>query len=168
MSKRMTVIEIQKENMKFSSAHFTIFSETEREPLHGHNYYLYIGLHTEVVDNGLSYDYRRYKKRAYELCRELTQHVLLPMYSKYLEIKEDDTHYHLRYGQDTMMLMKKDVKLLPICNITVEELSNWFLQRLIEDEEALKRDKIEAIDVKIFTGPGQSGSSHWVRASLIE
>jgi len=161
MTKRMTIIEIQKEAMKFSSAHFTIFSPTVREPLHGHNYYVYMGLHTEVLDNGLSYDYRTYKKTAYELCRELNQRVLVPLHSKYLEIREDDTHVHLRFNEDTMSLMKKDVKFLPICNITVEELSTWFLQKLTADPAALKRDHIKAIDVKVFTGPGQSGSSHW-------
>lgn len=163
MKKRMTIIEIQKENMKFSSAHFTIFSPTIREPLHGHNYYVYIGLHTEVIENGLSYDYREYKKLAYDLCRELNQRVLVPMHSQYLEIRDEEPHYHLRFNEDTMSLMKKDVKLLPICNITVEELSTWFVQQLTKDLSRLERDHIEAMDVKIFTGPGQSGSSHWRR-----
>ena len=31
----LTTIEIDKENLKFSAAHFTIFSGTERERLHG-------------------------------------------------------------------------------------------------------------------------------------
>ena len=31
-------IRLAKENMKFSAAHFTIFSASERERLHGHNF----------------------------------------------------------------------------------------------------------------------------------
>jgi hypothetical protein len=37
---RRTVIEIQKEYLHFSAAHFTIFSATVRENLHGHNFHV--------------------------------------------------------------------------------------------------------------------------------
>ena len=35
---RLTTLYIDKESHKFSAAHYTIFSATERERLHGHNY----------------------------------------------------------------------------------------------------------------------------------
>lgn len=161
MTKRMTIIELHKENMKFSSAHFTIFGPNDREPVHGHNYNVYVALHNEVIENGLSYDYRYYKKIITDLCKKLTMSFLLPLHSEHLVIEEDNTHYHIKFYEDSMSLMKKDVTPLPICNISVEELSNWFLQKLTENKDELKKHYIEAIDVKVFTGPGQSGSSHW-------
>ena len=45
---RLSTIEIYKENMKFSAAHFTIFSDTHREHLHGHNYTAHVALTTEI------------------------------------------------------------------------------------------------------------------------
>ena len=38
MSHLLTTINICKEALKFSGAHFTIFSATDRERLHGHNF----------------------------------------------------------------------------------------------------------------------------------
>jgi 6-pyruvoyltetrahydropterin/6-carboxytetrahydropterin synthase len=53
------------------------------------------------------------------------------------------------------------VKILPIHNVTVEELSNWFIQQLIADKKELETNKIKDIKVKVFSGPGQSGSAAW-------
>ena len=36
--KKLGRIEIAKQALNFSAAHFTIFSQTEREDLHGHNF----------------------------------------------------------------------------------------------------------------------------------
>ncbi|GFZ97174.1 hypothetical protein [Okeania sp. KiyG1] len=46
-------------------------------------------------------------------------------------------------------------------NITVEELSHWFLQQLLVHVEENQEHLIQAIEVKIFSGPGQSGNSFW-------
>ena len=35
---QLATLHIDKQAHKFSAAHFTIFSETDRERLHGHNY----------------------------------------------------------------------------------------------------------------------------------
>ena len=43
----VTTVELQKESMKFSAGHTTIFSATEREPLHGHMYQVY--LHSKKI-----------------------------------------------------------------------------------------------------------------------
>ncbi len=44
-----TVIEITKEALHFAAAHFTLFSATERENLHGHNFYVALEIEAEVV-----------------------------------------------------------------------------------------------------------------------
>ena len=89
----MTTVELQKEVMKFSAGHTTIFSATEREPLHGHMYSVYLGLTTWVENNGLNFDYRYYKKRILELCKYLNQTFLMPEYSPHLQRTEDDEYY---------------------------------------------------------------------------
>ena len=55
---QVSTIELFKEAMKFSAGHFTIFSETERERLHGHNFTVYVALTGEVNDKGMIADYR--------------------------------------------------------------------------------------------------------------
>ena len=71
MKKYLTTVELQKESMKFSAGHTTIFSATEREPLHGHLYHVYLGLTTWVLHNGMTFDYRYYKKKIQKLMLRL-------------------------------------------------------------------------------------------------
>ncbi len=158
---RLSTIELFKEDMKFSAGHFTIFSNTYRENLHGHNYNLYASFTTEIDDEGLSFDYRFYKEKLYHLCSLLDEIVILPGKSKYLSIEDHDDYYHALYNDERIIFLKRDVKILPITNVTVEELSNWHLQQILADQEELEKNKITEVVIKVFSGPGQSGSACW-------
>lgn len=159
--KRSSTLELFKENMKFSSAHFTIFSSTERENLHGHNYNLYVAITTEIEDEGLSFDYRLYKDKFRQLCSQLDEIVMIPGLSKHLTIEEKGNYYHVTFNHEEMIFLKRDAKILPIRNSTVEELSHWFVNQITADSQALANNRITGIVVKIFSAPGQCGSSSW-------
>lgn len=158
---RRTTIELFKENMKFSAGHFTIFSPTQREPLHGHNFTVYVGIDTQVGDEGLTFDYRYYKKIAYDLCQYLNHTFLIPEKSKYLSIESDGDYYYIYFSDEKIPFLKKDVTLMPLFNISVEDLSAWFVEKLIEDKQRVAEHLIERIIVKVFSAPGQCGSATW-------
>jgi len=158
---RIATIELGKESMSFSVAHFTVFSATERENLHGHNYSVQVLLEKEVADIGLSFDYRFYKQKLRALCKQLHQSVLLPTHSPYLKISEKEGYYHAVFADETLYFLKRDVTLLPVVNISVEELSDWFVQQLLLDQDQLAKHHILAITVKVFSAPGQGGSTSW-------
>lgn len=159
----LSTVELQKESMKFSAGHTTIFSATEREPLHGHHYQVYLSLTTWVESNGMTFDYRYYKERIRELCRYLNQTFLMPEFSPYLEYAQDEEYYYFTFNHKKIPFLKEDVTLLPVSNITVEELSGWFIQELIHDQKELDQHRLEKIVVKIFSAPGQSASHEWHR-----
>ena len=159
----LTTVELQKESMKFSAGHTTIFSATEREPLHGHMYNVYLALTTKITDNGMTFDYRYYKKRIIALCNELNQIFLMPTQSPYLEYSEDEQYYYFTFNKKKIPFLKEDVKLMPLTNITVEELSKWLVGKLIEDQNELEKNRIERIKIKVFSAPGQSASHEWSR-----
>ncbi|MFP4009772.1 MAG: 6-pyruvoyl trahydropterin synthase family protein [Spirulinaceae cyanobacterium] len=163
MNKRLTKIELAKQRMSFAAGHFTIFSESDRENLHGHNYAVFVMFEAEVGDNGMTADYNVYKNAVMDCCQWLDEVVLLPTESPYLEIEETETHVYAYFNKRTekMQFLKRDVKLLPVRNITVEELSYWFLNKLIPMAKDSQEHPIHSIEVKIFSGQGQSGSSTW-------
>ena len=163
MTKYLTTVELQKESMKFSAGHTTIFSATNREPLHGHMYSVYLGLTTWVEENGMNFDYRYYKKRIHSLCSHLNQTFLMPQFSPYLTFAEDDEYYYFTFNHKKIPFLKEDVTILPVTNITVEELSKWFVHELILNQEELVKHQIEKIVVKVFSAPGQSASHTWER-----
>jgi len=162
MKTRLATIELHKESMKFSAGHFAIFSATERERLHGHNYTVCVALTTEITDEGYSFDYRHYKKKIHHLCEQLNMIFLLPENSKHLRIEDEGECYGCYFNNEKIPFLKKDVLLLPVTNITVEELSNWFVEQLTQDTQDLLKHRIQKIIVKVYSAPGQSGSSMWV------
>ena len=154
-------IELHKEDMKFSAGHFTIFSDTERENLHGHNFFLHAAFVSKKTQQGLSFDYRFYKEKLRAICKQIDEVVIMPGLSQHISISETNTHYEVIFNKEKMHFLKRDMIVLPITNVTVEELSGWFIQQLTVDRQQLLDNQITAIHVKIQSSPGQSGESSW-------
>lgn len=159
--KQLSIIELQKESMHFSAGHFTIFSETERENFHGHNYQVGISLYTWIEHTGLSFDYRLYKHHIQNLCKKLDQTFLMPGNSPYLTWKEENGYIWFTFNHQKIPFLPSDVTIIPVSNITVEELSRWFIQALLDDKQQLIDHNIHKVVVKVFSGQGQSGSASW-------
>lgn len=161
MKSRSTTIEISKEDLKFSAAHFTVFGAGDRERLHGHNFRVRAELTAAVDDNGLCFDYQQIKSRLRKLCKSLDEYMLLPERSPHLAIETVEQHYLVRFGSETLQFPRADTLLLPIRNTTVEELSHYLLQELLRDEEFLQANRITRLAIGVSSGYGQWGSSDW-------
>lgn len=158
---RAARLEIHQEELTFSAGHFTIFSRTEREQLHGHNYHISVAFNTEIGPEGLSFDYRHYKKMMAALCEELDGRFMLPANSPFLSLAQGDDYLYAHFNQQKIPFLREDIILLPISNTTLEELSHYFLQQLLKNEKDIKQHAISGITVKIYNGPGQSSASTW-------
>jgi len=156
---RLTTIYIDKESHKFSAAHFTIFSATDRERLHGHNFSVAARIVAPVDENGLTGDYAVYKNQIKKLCDALDEYTLIPEQSPYLEISEEGDYYKVVHDKDELLFLKADTLVIPVRNTTVEDLSHYLLETLVEDKAFLKVQDIREIEVMVSSGPGQTGSS---------
>ncbi|MEM8549755.1 MAG: 6-carboxytetrahydropterin synthase [Verrucomicrobiota bacterium] len=162
---QLTTLELQKENFKFSAGHFTIFSATERENLHGHNWNVALAITAEVGDNGLTFDYAIAKRLAEEACLELNEKFLLPTQSPFLKVIEEADEVIASYSNETLRFLPRDIYLMPLRNITVEELARWFLGRFCSELTQDESYHIHVIEVKVYSGPGQSASAKWEKLS---
>lgn len=162
---RVSTIELFKEAMKFSAGHFTIFSETERERLHGHNFTVYVALTGEVNDNGMIANYRDFKDALFALCHAWNEYFLLPGASPYLRLREEGERLYATFAGEDIPFLKRDVLVLPVRNITVEELARHMTERLLAERRLMADGRVHAITVKVSSGPGQSGSHRWTRAA---
>ena len=158
---RLTTIYIDKESHKFSAAHFTIFSATERERLHGHNFAVSARIVAPVDDNGLTGDYAVYKAQLKKLCDTFDEYTLIPSASPYLEVGEEGEYYRVVHNGDVLLLFKADTQVIPVRNTTVEDLSDFLLGILVEDTAFLEAQDIREIEVLVSSGPGQTGSAVW-------
>ncbi len=155
---RLTTLYIDKESHKFSAAHYTIFSATDRERLHGHNYSVSARIVAPMGDNGFSADYNVYKSRLATLCDSLDEYMLLAGESPYQKIEEAGACYRVSYAAEEMLFLQSDTLVLPIRNATVEEFSYYLLQGLLRDSAG---DDLQEVELCVASGPGQKGCASW-------
>ena len=154
--RRTFVIHVKKESLHFSAGHFTIFSATERENLHGHNFQVQAEFEAEIGDDGLVFDYSIVKDLLQVHCDQLDEKTLLPERSPHLQVGESNGYIKAEFNGELMPFLLRDVLTLPIRNVTVEELSNWFIDqiRANEDFQALP---VAKLTIRIASGSGQWG-----------
>lgn len=155
---RLTTLYIDKESHKFSAAHFTIFSATERERLHGHNYSVSARIVAPMGDNGFSADYNVYKTRIKSLCEELDEYMLLAGDSPHQQIEECGDSYRVSFNEERMSFLKSDTLVLPVRNATVEEFSYYLLNKLLACSAG---EGLVEVELGVASGPGQRASAIW-------
>jgi 6-pyruvoyltetrahydropterin/6-carboxytetrahydropterin synthase len=155
---QLTTLYIDKESHKFSAAHYTIFSATERERLHGHNYSVSVKIVAPMGTNGFSADYNVYKERLARLCVGLDEYMLLAGDSPHQQIAEAGACYRVTHAGQEMLFLQSDTLVLPIRNATVEEFSRYLLQQLVEQSAG---DDLREIELCVASGPGQKGCATW-------
>lgn len=160
MSKLVT-LEFYRGSLIFSAGHFTIFSATERERIHGHNYYLEAAIDAKINEPGITFDYEIFREHLTNLCQKLHLFFLLPEKSPHLQILHEKEQYHVIFNHQSLYFPKSDTLLLPLANITLEELSNWFIKELTENKIFLQQHHIHAIRIKCFNGTEHSAEAHW-------
>jgi 6-pyruvoyltetrahydropterin/6-carboxytetrahydropterin synthase len=159
---RTTTIELHKEEMKFSAGHFTIFSATQRENMHGHNFTVYVALTGEVVENGMLSDYVPLKRAVIDRCHAWNETFLLPGNSRHLRLTRDERgNVTARFQDEELRFLARDVTVLPVENVTLEELARLFGEELVGDGAELKKANITGVVVKCASGPGQWSSWEW-------
>jgi 6-pyruvoyltetrahydropterin/6-carboxytetrahydropterin synthase len=160
---QLVTLEFYRGSLHFSAGHFTIFSATERERIHGHNYYLEAAMTAEINEPGITFNYQIFRDRLATLCRQLHLYFLLPMHSPYLQITEQQDQYHVIFNNQVLFFPKSDVLLLPLRNITLEELSHWFIEQLSSDTDFIHHYQIHSIIIKCFNGTDHSAKAKWHR-----
>lgn len=156
---RLTTLYIDKEAHKFSAAHYTIFSATERERLHGHNYSVSARIVAPMGPNGFSADYNVYKTRLKTLCDALDEFMLLPEKSPHQTLALSNNEVLATFNGQTLRFPLAETIILPISNVTVEELAHYLLGQLLSlgDEDEI----LVEVEVGVSSGPGQTGSAIW-------
>ncbi len=166
----MSTIRLFKEAMKFSAGHFTIFGHADREKLHGHNFGVQVSITAPVVPGtGMIADYNVYKRAIRGLCDEFDELLLLPGLSPHLSIShppQTDPAVSPRVRieldgassqLDVFEVPASDVRVLPVANVTLEEISRLFATRMLEQhKQRLAQDRVARLTVAVSSGPGQT------------
>tara|TARA_R110002094_G_scaffold81804_3_gene86934 strand:- start:2281 stop:2781 length:501 start_codon:yes stop_codon:yes gene_type:complete len=152
-------ISIEKDYLKFSAAHFLIFPDGSAERLHGHNYKVFLDLHTELDEHGLVVNFQEIKPMMRTLCDELDEHLLIPGKHPVLTAEVNGPHYEIRYKERFYLVPTEEVILLPISNTSAENLAAWFGRTLRERmEQSWPHLLVREMTVGVEETTGQRGN----------
>lgn len=153
MSFRVTV---ERNSLRFAAAHFTTFGG-ECEPLHGHNYDVFVEVHGELTPDSWVIDFSDLKHAAAAVCKRLDHKFILQEDSRELTIAREADSYKVAFGDLRYVVPARDVAALPIDNSTAERLAEWFAHALAADLASLGAVNLNELTIGIEEMPGQAG-----------
>ncbi len=150
----MYTVHLAKELFKFSCSHFTILSPEHAERLHGHNYQVRVDITVAKLDPtlGFAFDFNSVKPLIRKMCDELDERILLPSLSPYLKIKSSVKQIEASFGEKNYAFPAEDTLILPLSNITSEELARHICERLLSEMTALPHWTSVAVQVEETLG----------------
>ena len=148
-------ITLERNRLRFAAAHFTTFGG-ECEPLHGHNYDLFVEISGTLTKDSWVVDFGEAKRLAEGLCRELDHKFLLPMGNSALQIAHDGDEYTITFGDRRYVVPESDVAELDIDNSTAERLAEWFARGILAGLKQRGADNVTAVRVGVEEMPGQA------------
>lgn len=152
-------IDLQKEDFKFSAAHFLIFPDGSAERLHGHNYRVFVEVEGRLSPQGLVIDFKRVKPLVRAICAELDERLLIPGEHPVLTAEErPDGVVEIQYRDRYYAAPHEDVLVLPINNTSSENLAAY-VGRLLRERlrERFGDHALHRLRVAVEETSGQRG-----------
>jgi 6-pyruvoyltetrahydropterin/6-carboxytetrahydropterin synthase len=152
-SRRVTV---ERNRLRFAAAHMATF-HGGCEPLHGHNYDVFVEVDGGLTEDSWVWDFGDLKRATKAIIDELDHKFLLQRESTVLRINELEDSWELRFAARHYRFPKEDVVALPIDNTTAERIAEWVAGRLAESLRHSGATNLAKLTVGIEEMPGQAG-----------
>jgi 6-pyruvoyltetrahydropterin/6-carboxytetrahydropterin synthase len=158
MSRRFS-IEVAKDYFNFASAHFLIFADGRREPLHGHNYQVSVALEGELDRAGVLLNFIAFKPLVKRVCDDLDHRTLIQTASPSLKITRKTKSVEIFYKKQKLLLPRSDVILLPLTNTSTELLAEYLAEQIRRKvRRQFPMATIRLIEVAVEEARGQKGT----------
>lgn len=155
-----TTLLLQKQNFKFSAAHFLIFDAHRAERLHGHNYQVKVDItvppEADLIKQGYFIDFNEFKKQIKKRLDQWDEFVLLPKDHPEMHIQVKGPSLEVRFRERYYVFPKNEVVLLPVTNTSVEQFS-----RLLAADfyEMFKSFGVQRVRVSVEETRGQGATT---------
>ncbi len=150
-------VQVTKDYLVFSSAHFITFAGHRCENLHGHNYRVAVALEGPLdPESWYVFNFVDLKRLMKRLCDEIDHWVLLPLENPKLVIGEQGETITVAYEhRPRYVFPREDCVLLPIPNTTVEMLAQYLAGR-VKTELGSAAGRLGVIEIEVEENFGQS------------
>ena len=153
-------IQVDKQDFRFSAALFLIFPDGSAERLHGHNYRVAVEVEAGLDEHGLVIDFQRIKPLVRALIAELDELLLLPGEHHELRVEPltDEAAVEVRYRERRYVVPAAEVRVLPICNSSTENLATFLGRQLLgRVESEFPGVEVDMLWLSVEETPGQRG-----------
>lgn len=152
-------VRISKSNLQFAASHFITYGG-KCELLHGHNYAVSLELEGDLTPDGYVFDFIVFKRIAREVLETLDHRFLLAINNPHLILHQDSVSWEILYKNDRYVLPFRDVKPLPVDNITAERLAEYIWFKVAEEIHKVGDSQIKMLNVGVEEAPGQA-AGYW-------
>ena len=151
-------IEVAKDYFNFASAHFLIFTNGQREPLHGHNYQVSVKMEGELDPAGVVLDFISFKPIVKQVCDALDHRTMIQTESPMLKVHRRAKDVEVLYRKQRIILPRSDVILLPLVNTSTELLAEHVADKIRRQvRRKFPRSQIRFMEVGVEEARGQRG-----------
>ena len=150
-------VELEKEQLIFSAAHFITFAGNICESLHGHNYRLKCLVEAELDANHYVIDFIALRDFLLKVTRELDHKVLLPTQHTMIRVEQNEQEIEARFENRRWVFPVEDCVLLPVANTTAEQIAGWILERLVNELLEVSQANWRVAEIGVDENEGQWG-----------
>ena len=156
-SDRQFRVQLKKDTMVFSAAHFITFNGNVCESIHGHNY----GVKAEVVgqldENGYVCDFIALRDGLAEIVATMDHKVVLPASHPMIKVVDDGKEVTATFEKKRWVFPLEDCQILPIANTTAELMAGYIADELKRKTRDQFGDQISKLIVGVDENRGQWG-----------
>lgn len=154
-------VQVTKDHLVFSAAHFITFNGDVCERLHGHNWRASVEVAGPLDENYYVYDFIALRDHLQALVNELDHSVLLPTEHPLIAVATSGDEVTATFQHKRWVFPREDCRLLPIANTTAELIARWIGEQLLERLGAPFRDAMSALCIRVEENFGQWAECEW-------
>ena len=160
MNKKTFRVDLQKDYLVFSAAHFITFAGNICERIHGHNYKVKCTVEGPLDENRYVFDFIALRDGLKKIVDELDHRVVLPDSHPTIKVITEANEVTATFEEKRWVFPAEDCAILPVSNTTAELLADYILNRLVKqlneqgDEQVAQ---LTAIEIGVDENEGQWG-----------
>ncbi|MBI4666154.1 MAG: 6-carboxytetrahydropterin synthase [Nitrospinae bacterium] len=152
--KHSTRIKIFRDEHHFAAAHFLVeMGKCER--LHGHNYGVTVEICADPAMNHTVTDFNRINPLIKRVCDTLDHKILIAGEDPRQTLTITGEELEARFGPKRFVFPKSDCEVLPVKATTVELLSAYLSEKLLEALRPLGLEGLQWLEVGVKEGGSQ-------------
>jgi 6-pyruvoyltetrahydropterin/6-carboxytetrahydropterin synthase len=155
MAERRFRVQVTKDHLVFSAAHFITFNGDVCERLHGHNWRTAVEVKGPLDENQYVYDFIALRDHLQALVNELDHHVLLPDRHPLIQVAADGNEVTARFREKRWVFPAEDCRILPIANTTAELIAAWLGEQLLDRLGPEFRATMQSLCIRVEENFGQ-------------